>query len=261
MFEFSSPLLEVYCAFAALQDERVDPFPDPPSFPLYSEKAWSRTSAPKGAITVDGSSTHPGVFRTVQSGVNALSLNTTTPQLLFIYPGTYAEQVSIPPLRSNLTVQGWTPDARSYTHNTATITSALSRLTVPNNDLTATVRNWSPNTRFHNLNIANTFGHVPVNGQNLALSAHTGNQAYYGVQLWGYQDTLLANTGKQLYARSLIVGAIDFIFGQSATAWFDGVDIRTIARGYITASGRSAANNPSWYVVSGSTVDRLNGTV
>jgi len=71
----------------------------------------------------------------------------------------------------------------------------------------------------------------------------------------------LANTGNQLYAKSLIVGAIDFIFGQTATAWFEKVDIRTIATGYITASGRSTAANPSWYVISNSTVDGINGTI
>ncbi|TVY23337.1 Pectinesterase [Lachnellula hyalina] len=207
------------------------------------------------------SSAHPGNFTTIQSGVNALSLNTTIPQVLFIYPGTYIEQVYIPLLRSNLTVQGWTTDARSYEHNTATITFNLSKLSVASNDLTATVRQWNTNTKFYNLNIANTFGHVDVNGQNLAVSAHTGNQGYYGVQFWGYQDTILANTGNQLYAKSLIVGAIDFIFGQTATAWFEKVDIRTIATGYITASGRSAATNPSWYVISHSTVDGINDTV
>jgi pectinesterase len=102
---------------------------------------------------------------------------------------------------------------------------------------------------------------VSTNGQNLALSAHTGNQGYYGVQLWGYQDTLLSNTGNQLYAKSLIVGAIDFIFGQTATAWFDQVDIRTIATGCVTASGRASATNPSWYVINNSTVDGINSTI
>jgi hypothetical protein len=69
------------------------------------------------------------------------------------------------------------------------------------------------------------------------------------VQLLGYQDTLLANTGNQLYAKSLITGAVDFIFGQTATAWFENVDIRTIASGCITASGRAPASNPSWYMI------------
>jgi len=223
------------------------------------ENSWDRTSPPDKAIVVGGNSTTiSGRHSTVQSGVNALSLTTKTPQFLFIYPGTYVEQVYIPVLKSNLTVQGYTTDARSYKNNTATITFNLARVNVSNNDLTATVRQWNTNTKFYNLNIANTFGHVNVNGQNLALSAHTGNQGYYGVQLWGYQDTLLANTGNQLYAKCLIVGAIDFIFGQVATAWFEKVDIRTIGTGWVTASGRDAASNPSWFVINNSTVDGLD---
>ena len=61
--------------------------------------------------------------------------------------------------------------------------------------------------------MANTFGHSESNGQALAISAHASNQGYYGCQFTGYQDTVLANTGYQLYAKSLIVGATDFIFG------------------------------------------------
>lgn len=181
--------------------------------------------------------------------------------MLFIFPGTYNEQVYIPSLTSNLTIQGYTTDATSYVENTATITFNLALLNVSNDDETATVRQWNPNTKVYNVNFVNTFGHVSTNGQALALSAHTGNQGYYGVQLIGYQDTLLANTGNQLYAKSLIVGAVDFIFGQTATAWLDTIDIRVVAAGAITASGRAAASNPSWYVINNSNVQAINDTV
>lgn len=43
--------------------------------------------------------------------------------------------------------------------------------------------------------------------QAIALSAQADKQGYYGVKLQGYQDTLLANTGNQAYARSYIDGA------------------------------------------------------
>ncbi|KUJ06425.1 uncharacterized protein LY89DRAFT_769533 [Mollisia scopiformis] len=226
-----------------------------------STSAWARTSPSAGAVVVDATGATAGSYSTVQEGVNALSLTATTPQNLFIYPGTYREQVYIPALKSNLTVQGYTIDGSSYTENTATITYDLALLNTTSDDLTATIRQWNPNTKFYNLNIANTFGHVSTNGQNLALSAHTGNQGYYGMQLWGYQDTLLANTGNQLYSKSLIVGAIDFIFGQTATAWLDQVDIRTIATGCVTASGRASASNPSWYVINNSTVAGINSSI
>jgi pectin methylesterase-like acyl-CoA thioesterase len=197
----------------------------------------------------------------MQSGVNALSSSSTSPQSLFVYPGIYNEQVYIPSLKSNLTVQGYTTDCSSYVSNTATITYNLALLDTTSDDLTATVRSWNSNTKFYNLNIDNTFGHVSTNGQNLAVSAHTGNQGYYGVQLIGYQDTLLANTGKQLYAKCLIVGAVDFIFGQTGIAWLEKVDIRTIATGCITASGRDSSSNPSWYVINNSNVAGINSSI
>jgi pectinesterase len=55
--------------------------------------------------------------------------------------------------------------------------------------------------------------------------------------------------------------ATDFIFGQQATAWFDGVDIRVLAAsvGYITANGRDSASNPSYYVINKSKVSAAAG--
>jgi len=164
-------------------------------------------------------------------------------------------------LESSLIVQGYTTDATSYGDNEVNITFDLALENTTSDDLTATVRQWNPNTKFYNVNIHNTFGHIPENGQNLALSAHTTNQGYYGVQLIGYQDTLLANTGTQLVAKSLIVGAVDFIFGQTALAWLDTVDIRTIAAGCVTASGRDADTNPSWYVINNSTIQGINSSI
>jgi pectin methylesterase-like acyl-CoA thioesterase len=76
-----------------------------------------------------------------------------------------------------------------------------------------------------------------------------------------FVDKLSCLAGSQLYARSLIVGAVDFIFGQTALAWFEDIDIRTIATGCITASGRSSATNPSWYIISRSNIAGINDTI
>ncbi|KAJ9625584.1 hypothetical protein H2203_004343 [Taxawa tesnikishii (nom. ined.)] len=166
----------------------------------------------------------------------------------------------IAPRAANLTIQGYTQDAHSYHANTVNVTFNLSQNNVSSNDLTATVRAWAENLKIYNLNLINTFGHTPTKGQALALSAQATNQGYYGVQLIGYQDTLLANKGAQIYAKSLIQGAIDFIFGQTAQAWFEHIDISIIAAGYITASGRSA-NNSAWYVINRSSVRGVNASV
>ncbi|KAM3075468.1 hypothetical protein ACMFMG_007615 [Clarireedia jacksonii] len=224
--------------------------------------SYARTSAPAGAIVIDKRSNPvAGSYRTVQQGVDALSTTSTKPQYLFIYPGVYTEQVYVPALKSNLTIQGYTKDARTYAGNTATITYNLALINTTSDDLTATVRQWNKNTKVYNLIIANTFGHINKDGQNLAISAHTTNQGYYATQFLGYQDTILANTGNQLYAKCLVTGAVDFIFGQTALAWFEKTDIRTIAAGSITASGRAADTNPSWYVINNSNVANINSSV
>jgi pectinesterase len=76
----------------------------------------------------------------------------------------------------------------------------------------------------------------------------------------GFQDTLLANNGAQIYAKCYIEGATDFIFGQKAAAWFDGVDIRVVNGGYyVTANGRDSSSNPSYYVINKSTVAAASG--
>lgn len=129
------------------------------------QRSASRTSPPVGAIVVDNSATRTNSsYQTVQSGVNALTTNSTTPQTLFIMPGTYTEQVYIPALNSNLTVQGYTTDATSYENNTVDITFNLALINTTSDDLTATVRQWNKNTKFYNLNIHNTFGHINTDG-------------------------------------------------------------------------------------------------
>lgn len=208
-----------------------------------------RTKPDRGALVVDASGKYNGCHTTISSAVKSLR-NTTNPQKIFIYPGIYTEQVYIPPLNGPLTIQGYTPNAHTYTHNTATLTFNLSRQTpnLTNNDLTATLRLWTPNTKIYNLNIANTFGPAETKGQALALSAQATNQSFYACSFTGYQDTIYANQGRQLYAKSYINGAVDFIFGQRASAWFHDSDIEAIGPGWITANGRDAVNNTSIFV-------------
>ncbi|APA07916.1 hypothetical protein SS1G_00468 [Sclerotinia sclerotiorum 1980 UF-70] len=223
--------------------------------------SFNRTVAPSGAIVVDQTGKLSGSYTTVQAGIDALDADTTDNQYLFIAPGTYFEQVYLPPLVSNLTIQGYTEDARDYSGNQATITYNLALINTTSDDLTATFRAHNNNTKVYNLIIENTFGHINSNGQNLALSSYATNVGFYATQFWGYQDTVLAESGFQLYSKCLIVGAIDFIFGEKALAWFEKNDIRTIGKGSITASGRKSADVNSWYVINNSNIANLNDTL
>jgi pectinesterase len=213
-----------------------------------------RPSAPSGCLAVGSS----GKYKTVQSAVNALSTTSTTAQCIFIAKGTYKEQVTVSGLKSPLTIYGETTDTSSFSANTVTITQGKSQDNSPNNDATATLRAGIANLKVYNINLVNTRGQ---GSQALALSANNGKQGYYGCQFKGFQDTILAQQGVQVYAKSYIEGATDFIFGQKAQAWFDGVDIRVLAAsvGYITANGRDSSSNPSYYVINKSKISAASG--
>jgi pectinesterase len=214
----------------------------------------ARPSAPAGCLTVSGS----GQYKTVQAAVNALSTTATAAQCIFIAKGTYKEQVYINSLKSALTIYGETTDTSSFSANTVTITQSKSQDNTPNNDETATLRAHTSNLKVYNINVVNTRG---SGSQALALSAYNPKQGYYGCQFKGFQDTILAQEGTQVYAKSYIEGATDFIFGQKAQAWFDGVDIGLLAAsvGYITANGRDSSSNPSYYVINKSKIHAASG--
>ncbi|KAG3200639.1 hypothetical protein PC128_g4453 [Phytophthora cactorum] len=213
----------------------------------------ARTDPPAGAIVVDATGAYKNSFRTVSEGVARLDPNTTSEQTVFVRPGVYNEQVLISPLSGPLVLQGFTCDAMSYASNEVTITQAKAQKDIPaevtgeaRNDMTSTVRFKSDNVKVYNLNIANTAGNV---GQALAVNVNATDYGFYACNLTGYQDTVLADKGRELYARTYINGATDFIFGRYAQAWFESCDIETIGTGFITASGRESESSSATYVI------------
>ncbi|KAF2267358.1 pectin lyase-like protein [Lojkania enalia] len=219
--------------------------------------ATSRTSPPSGCLVVSKTAAS-SQYVTVQAAIDALSTSSPASQCVFIYQGTYSEQVYIPTRKAALTIYGYTEDTSIYSRNMVTITQRRSQDDSANNDLTATLRAWSANLKVYNINLVNTRG---SGSQALAISAQADMQGYYGVQFKGFQDTVLANSGAQVYAKCYIEGATDFIFGQRAAAWFDSVDIRVLAAstGYITANGRDSSLNPSYYVINKGTIAAASG--
>lgn len=190
--------------------------------------------------------------------MDSLSTSSTTAQSIFIEAGTYSEQVYIPARKAKLSIYGYTTDTSSYSKNTVTITHSSSLLSgAADDDHTATLRNWAADSSVYNINVKNTYG---KGSQALAVSAYGDKQGYYGVQMWGYQDTLLAQTGAQVYAKCYIQGAVDFIFGQHATAWIDSSDLRVSGVGAITANGRASATDASYYVIHKSSVAAASGS-
>jgi len=73
--------------------------------PLLQKRA-GRTSPPSGCLTVRGSGTLSGEYSTVGAALTALGSSTAV-ACIFIYSGTYNEQVTIS-YAGNLTVYGYT---------------------------------------------------------------------------------------------------------------------------------------------------------
>ncbi|KAI0017402.1 pectinesterase [Xylariomycetidae sp. FL0641] len=206
----------------------------------------SRTSPPSGCVHVAKSG--GGDYSSVQAAVDS------NPSCVFLDQGTYTEQVYV---TKPLTIYGYTEDDTSYAGNRATITYNNHADAAGSNDATGTLRVHADGVKVYNVNIVNSYG---KGDQAIALSAQASS-GYYGCRLQGFQDTLLANEGRQYYGGCEVAGATDFVFGQRAAAWFAGCALRVRAGGYyVTANGRDAAtDNASFYVFDGGDVAAADG--
>ncbi|KAG6917299.1 hypothetical protein DXG01_003140 [Tephrocybe rancida] len=202
--------------------------------------AASRTSPPSGAKVVRAGTTTSGEYKTVASAVAALPNDSTT-QSIFIYPGTYNEQVYIT-RTGPLTIYGYTTDTLSYSANQVTIQAGVTATDAGSNDASGTLRIHKNDFKMYNVNIKNTHG---SGTQAIAFSQYGSRVGLYACGFYGYQDTLLANAGTQVYLRNYIQGATDFIFGRGGLAFFGKNTIGVSGPGWVTASGRESADSGS----------------
>ncbi|ATZ46536.1 hypothetical protein BCIN_01g11150 [Botrytis cinerea B05.10] len=219
--------------------------------PLLQKRA-GRTSPPSGCLTVRGSGTLSGEYSTVGAALTALGSSTAV-ACIFIYSGTYNEQVTIS-YAGNLTVYGYTTNTGTYKSNTVTITHGINSTSI-GLDASSTAKITSANFKAYNVNFANTYG---AGVQAVAVTASGDQQGYYGCSFTGYQDTLYAKSGKQYYSNCYIEGAVDYIFGNAA-AWFGECTIASNGGGAITANSRTLATDSAWYIIDSSTITQAAG--
>ncbi|KAK6333687.1 hypothetical protein TWF730_003871 [Orbilia blumenaviensis] len=217
-------------------------------------QAASRTSPPSGAIVVAKSG---GQYTGLQAAINSISTSNTGNVVIFIQPGSYSGQVYIPnTIKAKITIYGYTTNDQDYNQNQVTLVNSLGADVAGSNDASGTLRAHTTDFKVYNVNIENSRG---SGVQAIALSTQGNQQGYYGCKLLGYQDTLLANKGTNVFNKCYIEGATDFIFGQQAVAWFEKCTIAISGNGYITANGRDSDTNPSYYVINSSTISLKSG--
>lgn len=103
---------------------------------------------------------------------------------------------------------GYTTDPGSYAANEVTLTAGQSATSAGSDDASGTLRIHANNVNLYNINIENTVG---PGVQAIALSNYGSETGVYACGLFGYQDTLLAEEGLQVYLQSYIEGAVDFM--------------------------------------------------
>ena len=164
--------------------------------------AKSRTRPPRGAVVVRQKTTAQGEFSTISAAINSLP-NDSTARSIFIYPGTYLEQVDITragPLKAcqlpypspsdnhnPSQIYGFTTDASSFTNNRVTISHSASFGTAGSDDLSGTLRVRKDDFSLYNVDVRNDFQGATTNGQAIAISAYGNRMGVYTSRFFSFQ--------------------------------------------------------------------------
>jgi pectin methylesterase-like acyl-CoA thioesterase len=218
----------------------------------------SGTEPPAGAVVVALDGSHNADYTTLTAALASLPKDATN-QTIFLYPGSYNEQIPSINRPGPVRIIGFTSgnSGRSYKDNQVTLTYArgLSVSPLPaghSNAETAVIATASTRISWYNINMINTDnldGSEP-NYVTLAASIYGNDIAFYGCSFDGWQDTLLtgATAGYQYYESCYIGGAIDFIWGYSK-AYFKGCTLGAKrASSAITAHSRASSTAIGGYI-------------
>ncbi|EWG52486.1 hypothetical protein FVEG_11228 [Fusarium verticillioides 7600] len=240
----------------AIDGSDVATDPETDTWPVHPSDG---TTPPNGAVTVSVGGEKSGSYSTLTDALNSLPKD-STPQTIFIYAGTYEEQVPAINRPGPVTIIGYTESdpGKTYASNQVTITQAKGLSvagTIPagrSNADTATIATASTKIAFYNVKFVNSdnLDGVTPSYVTLAASIYGNDIGFYGCSFIGWQDTLLngATNGYQYYESSYIEGAIDFIWGYSK-AYFKGCTLAAKrAKSAITAQSRSSASAIGGYI-------------
>jgi hypothetical protein len=137
--------------------------------------------------------------------------NDSKPYTILIGPGIYNEQISIT-RNGKITLRGATNSTRDYTQNQVTIQTSNGVLTsAGQNEQTPVIfgkkANDNSGLAVYNINFANVYPQTK-NTAALAADFYGANIAAYGCSFTGFQDTLLANKGTQVFSNCYIEGCV-----------------------------------------------------
>jgi pectin methylesterase-like acyl-CoA thioesterase len=197
------------------------------------------TPTPSATLVVSQNATDCK-YANISAAINALP-NDNQPYTIEIEAGQYNEQISIT-RNGKVTLIGQSDDPADYNQNKVVVQYSRGELTSAGKNEQTPVLNVkktgsSPDFAAYNIDFVNTYLQTP-NTAALAADYYGSNFAAYGCSFIGFQDTLLANKGVQVFANSYIEGSIDFIWGFSTAYFYRSVISSNTKGAYIAAQGR-----------------------
>ncbi|RLL95987.1 hypothetical protein CFD26_104766 [Aspergillus turcosus] len=213
-----------------------------------SASATSAAAIPSSTLVVSPNPT-TGQYANVSQAIAVLP-NDGQAYTIYIKAGTYTEQISIT-RAGKVILRGETSFENDYTQNLVTIQFSYGVLTsAGQNENTPVIyakKTDGSGLALYNINFVNTYPQTR-NTAALAADFYGSNMAAYGCSFVGYQDTLLANKGTQVFSNCYIEGSVDYIWGFS-TAYFHQCYIAANTAGAcIAAQSRSSSTAAGGYV-------------
>jgi pectinesterase len=174
----------------------------------------------RAVVASDGS----GDYKSVQAAIDAVPDNNLNQYNIYIKPGTYKEHVFIPRGKGRLSLIGEDCDK--------VFISDDRKSGGPNNypvDMGATVVIHACDVTLQGISFVNSHGYKANDGpQALALYAKGDRIAMDHCKILGFQDTYRtpeADNGRNYLSNCLILGGIDFIYG-NGNVWFEKCTIK-----------------------------------
>ncbi|KAH7072297.1 pectin lyase fold/virulence factor [Paraphoma chrysanthemicola] len=205
--------------------------------------------APSGTLVVS-KTPGPCEYSSVTSAISALP-NDSKPYTIQIGAGTYVEQISIT-RKGKVTLIGATEFTKDYTKNEVRIEFSSGRLTnLGQNEQTPVIysKKTSDNSGLavYNIDFVNTYPQT-YNTAALAADFYGANMAAYGCSFIGFQDTLLANKGTQVFSNCYVEGSVDFVWGFSTAYFYQCMLVSNTPGSTIAAQSRATADTVGGYV-------------
>ncbi|XP_031485238.1 pectinesterase-like [Nymphaea colorata] len=207
---------------------------------LLGELRRTNRPRPHAVVAKDGS----GKFTTITAALEAMPKTYMGRYVIYVKAGIYDEHVIVDEQKVNVFMYGDGPRKTIVTGRKNNVDG------VPTYG-TASFTAIADGFMAHAMGFRNTAG--AAKHQAVALRIQSDHAVLYNCRMDGYQDTLYAQTHRQLYRNCVISGTVDFIFGNSAAVFQNClIVVRRPLNGQentITAHGRTDKREGTSFVI------------